>query len=97
LITNHYRLKKLPETTIYQYAVSIIITGWKGEDRRIPPRLARCILASPEVEKALGDAKRGFVYDGTLPIPFYLASFFPTLSLVFPSHSLLLHLFPADI
>jgi PAZ domain/N-terminal domain of argonaute/Argonaute linker 1 domain len=97
LITNHYRLKKLPETTIYQYAVSIIISGWKSEDRRIPPRLSRCILASPEVEKALGEAKKGFVYDGTLPIPSYLASSFPTLSLVLPSHSISLYLFPADI
>lgn len=66
LTANHYRLKKLPEITIYQYAVSIIISGWKS-DRRIPIRVGKCIMGSEPVEKALGAAKKGFVYDGILP------------------------------
>ena len=63
-MANHYRLKKLPEITIYQYAFSIVVQGLKP-DRRIPIRLGRCIMASEEVEKALGAAKKGFVCDGT--------------------------------
>ena len=47
-IASHYRLKKLPEISIYQYDVSIGIQGLKP-DRTMPIRFGRCIVASGEV------------------------------------------------
>ena len=64
LLTNHYRLDNVPDIVIYQYAIDMLIEGLPI-DKRIPPKVAREILKSVEVQSMLKDAKDTFVFDGT--------------------------------
>jgi hypothetical protein len=64
LLTNHYRLSEIPNITIFQYAVELVIDGFPV-DRKIPFKLARAIISSKEVGDCLGSAKTTFVYDGS--------------------------------
>jgi hypothetical protein len=63
LLTNHYRLSKIPEVVIYQYAIEIIIENLAA-GRKISARIAREIATSDEVQERLGAGKDSFVFDG---------------------------------
>jgi hypothetical protein len=71
LYANHYRLGTIPDITIYQYSVEISIDGFPIE-RKIPPRIAREIVSSHEVQEKLGPARSTFVFDGNFPLSSHL-------------------------
>jgi hypothetical protein len=65
LLTNHYEINKIPDISIYQYAIGIIADGLPA-DRRLPIKVCRDIMQSAQVQQLLEPGQNTFVYDGIL-------------------------------
>lgn len=63
LLANHFRLGDIPDITIYQYAIEMVIDGFPVE-KKIPAKFSREILSADPVQHMLGAAKNTFVFDG---------------------------------
>jgi hypothetical protein len=62
-------LSDIPDITIYQYAIELVIDGFPVE-RKIPRKLGKEILKAVQIQHFLGAGKDTFVFDGI----FFLSS-----------------------
>lgn len=60
--TNHFRISSIPDLTIYQYKIEVLIKNGK-QATMFTPKQARELLESPEINHYLGQVKDTFIYD----------------------------------